>query len=414
MRSQTPLYLKGSSPIVTEPAPAQSNVTANVVTALSDIDAAAWQACLPDGAAGTNPFVSYAFLNALESTDCVGPTGTGWLPHHICLETSKGSVIAVAPTYVKLHSRGEFVFDHAWAAAAHRAGQSYYPKLQVSVPFTPVPGPRLLVRPDQDRHHVTTCLASALVSLTERVDASSVHLTFLQKDEWDHLGDIGFLQRIDQQFHWHNSGYTSFDDFLATLSSRKRKTIRKERRQSQNHGLSYRTLRGDDIRDADWDAFYRFYMDTSARKWGDAYLNRAFFAELSRTLSDSCILILAFDDETPVAGALHLLGSDCLYGRYWGSIDYHPFLHFELCYYQAMDFAIANGVSRVEAGAQGEHKLLRGYVPTPTYSAHWIADPGLRQAVARYLSQERVDVLQSVEVLTQFVPYKAKADKTAP
>lgn len=398
-----------------EASPASSDQTAQrarIVPGIADVGEAAWQACAGRPERPANPFVSFHFLHALEDAGCVGPAETGWLPQHLALETGAGDVVAVAPTYVKLHSRGEYVFDHAWADAAHRAGLSYYPKLQVAVPFTPVPGPRLLVRGDQDEADTQKMLASALISLSDRIDASSVHLTFLDKPSWEHLGTLGFLQRIDQQFHWQNENYASFDDFLDALSSRKRKTIRKERRQARESGLTFRTLRGREIQTSDWDLFYTFYLDTGARKWGDPYLNRDFFELLGEVIPDACVLMLAYDDASPVAGALHLIGGDCLYGRYWGASAYHPCLHFELCYYQAMDFAIEHGLQRLEAGAQGEHKLLRGYLPTPTYSAHWIANPDLRRAIARHLDLERRDVAQSIDVLTTFAPYKKDGGST--
>ncbi len=388
-----------------------SGFIARAVPAIADLGADTWTACLGEDQKNDNPFVSYAFLHALEAADCVGPTETGWLPQHIALDDETGTTVAIAPTYAKLHSRGEFVFDHAWADASHRLGHSYYPKLQVAVPFTPVPGPRLFVRSDQDKPQMQTLLASALVTLTQRIEASSAHVTFLDESTWHRLGDLGFLKRIDQQFHWPNNNYGAFEDFLAGLSSRKRKTIRKERRQARQSGVVFRTLRGDEITQTDWDTFFAFYLDTGDRKWGDPYLNRAFFTSLGETLGDACVLMLAKDGDTAIAGALHLVGGDCLYGRYWGCAQYHPFLHFELCYYQAMDFAIEHGLARVEAGAQGEHKLLRGYMPTPTYSAHWIADPKLRAAIARHLTQERRDVLRSVKMLSDFGPYKKTSEE---
>jgi len=402
------------TPPVPDPDPqdaeTQPAFTAKAMTAIADIGEETWNSCLDGDQESFNPFVSYAFLHALEEASCVGPTGTGWLPQHLALQDEHGTTLAVAPTYAKLHSRGEYVFDHAWSEAAHRLGHAYYPKLLTAVPFTPVPGPRLLVRPDQDGSQVQALLASALVTLATRLEASSAHVTFLDETTWHHLGELGFLQRIDQQFHWYNKNYNSFDDFLDQLSSRKRKTIRKERRQAAQSGITFSTLRGADITQADWDAFFAFYLDTSDRKWGDPYLNRAFFSSLGETLDDACVLMLARDGEKTIAGALHLVGGDCLYGRYWGCNQYQPFLHFELCYYQAMDFAIAHGLTRAEAGAQGEHKLLRGYMPTPTYSAHWIADPQLRAAIARHLTQERHDVLNSIEMLSQFGPYKKNPD----
>lgn len=390
----------------TTPNADSQGLTARTHATIAEIGEAAWTACLPTDPSRQNPFVSYAFLHALEASDCVGPAETGWLPQHVSLQDDNGDIISVAPSYVKLHSRGEFVFDHSWAEAAHRNGLTYYPKLQVAVPFTPVPGPRLLIRADQDRPQIEATLASALVQVSDHLEASSAHITFLDEGTWNHLGDLGYLKRIDQQFHWRNNNYATFDDFLAGLSSRKRKMMRKERRQAQNSGVSFRTLVGEQITAADWDTFYDFYLDTSDRKWGDPYLNRAFFEHLGTALTQSCVLMLAYDDQKPIAGALHLVGGDCLYGRYWGCNTYQPFLHFELCYYQAMDFAIQHKLARCEAGAQGEHKLLRGYSPTPTYSAHWIADAGLRAAIARYLDQERRDILRAVKFMSGYEPYK--------
>ncbi len=408
--------MNGTPPVPQSDPPdtkSETPFTAKAVTAIAEIGEETWNACLGGDQKTFNPFVSYGFLHALEAANCVGPTQTGWLPQHLALEDGTGTTIAVVPSYAKLHSRGEYVFDHSWAEAAHRLGHAYYPKLQVAVPFTPVPGPRLLVRPGQDRSQVQPLLASALITLATRIEASSAHVTFLDETTWHNLGELGFLQRIDQQFHWNNKNYATFDEFLDGLSSRKRKTIRKERRQAAQSSIVFRTLRGSDITEADWDAFFAFYLDTGDRKWGDPYLNRAFFSTLSETLANACVLMLALDGENAIAGALHLVGGDCLYGRYWGCSQYHPFLHFELCYYQAMDFAIVHGLARVEAGAQGEHKLLRGYMPTPTYSAHWVADPQLRAAIARYLTQERQDVRNSVEILSQFGPYKKTPDSDA-
>lgn len=388
-------------------------VTARTALSIADIGAEAWQGCAGGkNPADANPFISYAFLEALETSGCVGPGGTGWIPQHISLHDELGSVIACAPCYAKLHSRGEYVFDHAWAEAFHRCGQQYYPKLQVAVPFTPVPGLRLLVRPDQELQQTQGLLASALAALTDRMEASSAHITFLDEATWNHLGDLGYLKRMDQQFHWQNQGYKNFDDFLATLTSRKRKTVRKERRQARDSGLTFKTLRGDDISEADWDRFFAFYLDTGSRKWGDPYLNRAFFSELGAKLSQTCVLTVASDGASDVAAALHIIGGGCLYGRYWGCTAYHPFLHFELCYYQAMDFAIEHGLHRAEAGAQGEHKLLRGYMPTPTYSAHWISDENLRAAIARHLQGERRDVRHSIDVLASYGPYKSGTPET--
>ena len=372
---------------------------------ISQIDAAAWDACANPDAATYNPFVAHAFLKALEDAKCVGGR-SGWVPQYILVDDAAGALTACMPTYVKTHSQGEYVFDHGWAEAYQRAGGQYYPKLQAAVPFSPVPGPRLLVRPGPDAEHTGRILGAGAIELARRLELSSVHVTFMREDEWDRLAEIGYLKRTDQQFHWLNNGYATFDDFLAALSSRKRKTIRKERSQALSAGLELVQLRGADITEAHWDAFFQFYVDTGNRKWGRPYLNRRFFSALGETMADRCLLIFAMRDGRPIAGALNMIGGDCLYGRYWGAIEQHPCLHFEVCYYQAIDFAIAHGLSRVEAGAQGEHKLARGYMPSATFSAHWIADPGLRRAVARYLDEERRAVAEQREMLAEYGPYR--------
>ncbi|MEQ8823338.1 MAG: GNAT family N-acetyltransferase [Filomicrobium sp.] len=376
-----------------------------VVSSLNDISSDVFDACANPSGQPFNPFVSYAFLCALEETRCVG-AHAGWHPQHLVLEDGQGEILGIMPTYLKSHSRGEFVFDYAWADAYARAGGRYYPKLLAAVPFTPVPGPRLLVRPDPAEEENEKILAAASLEIARRMELSSVHITFLKEDAWQRLGALGFLQRTDQQFHFANPGYGSFDDFLETLASRKRKSLRKERAQAICEGLVIEHVRGAEITEAHWDAFYEFYIDTSDRKWGDPYLNRKFFSVLGERLPDSCLLIMAKRDGRYIAGALNLIGGDCLYGRYWGAIEHHPFLHFEVCYYQAIDFAIANGLARVEAGAQGQHKLARGYVPETTYSAHWFADPGLSAAVARYLRSERREVELTSEILSEHTPYK--------
>ena len=301
---------------------------------------------------------------------------------------------------------GEYVFDHGWADAYERAGGRYYPKLQVSVPFTPVTGRRLLVKPgpDADRHRLL--LAQGITTLARRHSVSSVHATFLPEEEWTFLGEAGFLQRTDQQFHFLNRGYRDFEDFLAALASRKRKAIRRERRDAVAPGIDIVHLTGRDLTEAAWDAFFAFYMDTGSRKWGRPYLNRTFFSLLGERMGDRVLLMLANRGGRPIAGALNLIGSHALYGRYWGAIEEHPFLHFELCYYQAIEWGIAHGMRRVEAGAQGEHKLARGYEPVKTYSAHWIADPSFRRAVANYLEQERAQVARDVEVLGEYTPFR--------
>jgi uncharacterized protein len=385
--------------------PTQAQVIARVFAHIGDIDAAQWDACANPDPDTYNPFVAHAFLNVLEEAGTVGEPQTGWLPQHITIE-DRGQVAACMPCYAKLHSSGEYVFDHSWADAYERAGGQYYPKLQAAVPFTPVPGPRLLVRPGPDAQDRRKLLAAGAVEIAKRVDVSSLHLTFITEDEWTTLGGLGFLQRTDQQFHWNNDGYATFDDFLARLASRKRKAVRKERREALADGLVIERIGGADIREAHWDAFYDFYMDTGARKWGRPYLNREFFSLLGQAMPDKCLLVMARRGDRYVAGALNLIGGDCLYGRYWGAVEHHACLHFEICYYQAIDYAIENKLARVEAGAQGEHKLARGYMPVTTYSAHWIRDPSLRRAVARYLEDERRAVAETGEALTEFAPYR--------
>ena len=387
----------------------EPGVVAKVAWRIAEIAAADWDACANPDPAAHNPFLSHAFLNALEASGCVGDRRTGWLPHHITLTDAAGGVAACMPCYVKLHSAGEYVFDYAWAEAYERAGGTYYPKLQAAVPFTPVPGRRLLVRPGPDEDRRQRLLAAAAVEAARRLGVSSLHLTFLTEHEWQALGAQGFLRRTDQQFHWRNEGYAAFDDFLARLSSRKRKTVRKERAEALSHGLTIERISGSAITEAHWDAFFAFYQDTGGRKWGRPYLNRRFFSLLGDAMAERCLLIMAKHDDRYVAGALNLIGGDCLYGRYWGAIEHHPCLHFEVCYYRAIEYAIEKGLARVEAGAQGEHKLARGYLPVTTYSAHWIADPGFRKAVARYLDSEREHVAETVEALSELGPYRKGA-----
>lgn len=378
-----------------------------IVKAVPRIDAIApaeWDACANPDALTHNPFLSHAFLAALEEAETVGP-GTGWMPHHLMLEGPGGTALGVMPLYAKTHSQGEYVFDHAWADALHRIGGSYYPKLQGAVPFTPVPGRRLLARPGLMEAETERLLAHAAVALADRIGASSVHVTFLTEGEWGRVGGEGFLKRTGQQFHWRNAGYGTFDDFLATLSSRKRKAVRRERAEAQA-AVEIFSVTGASITEAHWDAFFAFYTDTGSRKWGRPYLNRRFFSLLGAAMADRCLLIFARREGRLVAGALNLIGGDCLYGRYWGATEQHPFLHFELCYYQAIDYAIAHGLGRAEAGAQGEHKLARGYLPETTYSLHWLADPRLEAAVARYLAEERNDVAEVNALLREHGPFK--------
>lgn len=378
-----------------------------IVKAVPKIDmiaAADWDACANPDPETHNPFLSHAFLKALEEAETVGH-GTGWMPHHLVLEGTCGTVSGVMPLYAKTHSQGEYVFDHSWAEALHRIGGSYYPKLQAAVPFTPVPGRRFLARPGPMQEETERLLARAAVAVADRVGASSVHVTFLTESEWKRLGGEGYLQRTGQQFHWRNEGYANFDDFLATLASRKRKAIRKERAEAQA-GVEIFSVTGAEITEAHWDAFFAFYMDTGSRKWGRPYLNRRFFSLLGAAMADRCLLIFARRAGEFIAGALNLIGGDCLYGRYWGTTEHHPFLHFELCYYQAIDFAIAHKLARAEAGAQGEHKLARGYLPETTYSLHWLADPRLERAVARYLAEERGEIAEVNALLREHGPFK--------
>lgn len=387
--------------------PKSSALTARCLSAIGEVPAEAWDALANPVATIANPFVNHAFLKCLEDAGTVGGR-TGWTPRHIVLERD-GRLIGAAPAYVKSHSQGEYIFDHGWADAYQRAGGSYYPKLQIAVPFTPVPGPRLLVGTGVDADESSRLLGTACIEVARSLGVSSLHATYIDQHGWDTLGGGSkplFLQRTDQQFHWHNAGYQTFEDFLAALSSRKRKTIRKERATAVEAGITVKCLRGAAITESYWDAFYRFYQDTGSRKWGRPYLNRQFFSLLGERMGDSCLLIVAERGGKPIAGALNLIGGDCLYGRYWGMTEHHPCLHFELCYYQAMDWAIAHKLPRVEAGAQGEHKLARGYNPVATYSLHWIADPSFRRAVDRYLGEERAHMAERREMLAEYAPYK--------
>lgn len=362
----------------------------------------AWDAC---AAARGDPFVSYDFLHACEASGSAVPS-QGWGPRHLALEGDNGAVIGVMPLYLKDHSQGEYVFDHAWADAYDRAGGRYYPKLLSAVPFTPATGPRLLSHPDTDAGTVREALLQGAVGLAEQAGVSSLHINFPTYQEWTGLGDAGLLLRQDIQFIWSNGGYETFEDFLAALSSSRRKTIRRERREAQT-GLDIRVLTGGEIQEAHWDAFFAFYMDTGSRKWGRPYLTRDFFSRVGATMADRIALVMAFRDGQAIAGALNFIGRDALYGRQWGTLDDVPFLHFELCYYQAIEFAIQRGLSRVEAGAQGEHKLARGYLPSAVYSAHWIAHEGLRSAVSDYLDRERPGVALEIEAMTaEMSPYK--------
>ena len=371
---------------------------------IAEVGREAWDACAGRG----NPFVSFDFLDALEESGCAADR-TGWAPHHLSVEDEAGEVAAVMPLYLKSHSQGEYVFDWAWADAYERAGGRYYPKLQCASPFSPVTGARLLVREGVDREAGRKLLLGGALALTERLEASSLHVTFPDEADWRFLGEQGLLLRQDQQYHWLNAGYGAFDDFLAALSSSRRKTIRRERREAQGE-VEIVALTGAELTEDHWDAFHGFYMDTGGRKWGRPYLNRTFFSLLGERMADRVLLIMARKDGRWIAGALNLIGADALYGRNWGCTEEVPFLHFELCYYQAIEHAIRLGLARVEAGAQGPHKIARGYLPTPVYSAHWIADPMLREPVRRYLEEERKAVGQEMEMLKEaYSPFKAAA-----
>jgi len=375
---------------------------------IRELGRTAWDACASAPEYQSNPFVSYDFLDALEETNCAVERA-GWGPRHISVEDESGQIAAVMPLYLKSHSQGEYIFDHAWADAYERAGGSYYPKLLCASPFSPVTGPRLLVRPDVDRDAARRVLLGGALTVCERMGASSLHINFLTEDEWGFVGEQGLLRRQNQQYHWHNAGYRDFDDFLAALSSNRRKTIRRERRDAQAE-VEIVGLTGADLTEDHWDAFFKFYMDTGSRKWGRPYLSRAFFSVLGERMADRVLLIMARRRGRWIAGALNLIGGDCLYGRNWGCLENVPFLHFELCYYQAIEHAIRLGLPRVEAGAQGQHKIARGYLPAAVYSAHWIADPALRTPVARFLEQERAAVQDEMEWLEEeYSPFKAQS-----
>jgi len=375
----------------------ETEVIAKIASGVAPLNARAW-----DRLAGNDPFVSHAFLSALEDSGSVGP-GTGWTPAPILVEDEGSHLVAAAPAYLKTHSQGEYVFDHGWADAWQRAGGEYYPKLQVAVPFTPVPGPRLLgMRPQQ--------LLAAIEAVTVQNAISSAHITFIDEAGAQECERREWMIRHGIQYHWLNRGYASFADFLAALTSRKRKTLRKER-EAAREGLEFRALRGAEIGPAEWDAMWAFYQDTGSRKWGRPYLTREFFDLVSERMGDALLLFLAYRDSRPIAGALNLIGADTLYGRYWGCTEEVPFLHFELCYYQAVDWAIAHGLLSVQAGAQGEHKIARGYEPVITRSAHFIPNPSFRHAVAEFLEGERAAIATEFEWLRQDLPYRSASSE---
>jgi predicted N-acyltransferase len=401
-------------------------VTLRVANSLKEVAAEAWDACANpvvgrdhgngadlaprDAQENTfedqyNPFISYDFLSSLELSQSVRTRG-GWQPLHLLAEDSNGTLVGAVPCYAKTHSQGEYVFDHGWAEAYERAGGSYYPKLQVSVPFTPATGRRLLVRPGPEADAVRGALADSLMDICRRSNASSVHVTFATQPEWDLLGRRGFLKRTHQQFHWENAGYDSFDAFLAALASRKRKTIRREREDALSAGISVHWLTGADLTESAWDAFFDFYMETGSRKWGRPYLTRPFYSMVGEKMRDRILLVMAKRNGRWIAGAINFIGSHTLFGRHWGAVEHHPFLHFELCYYQAIQYAIEHKLARVEAGAQGEHKISRGYLPTTTYSAHYIVDPGLRRAIEDFLKHERAYVAAAGAELAETAPFR--------
>lgn len=379
-------------------------VTVRVVDSVAAIAAADWDACAgPD-----NPFLAHAFLSALEVSGSCSPE-TGWLPQHLVATDEAGTVLGVVPAYLKSHSQGEYVFDHGWAEAYIQAGGRYYPKLQIAVPFTPATGRRFLLKPGADPKLLAQ-LAEASLALAEKRRASSVHITFPTETEWTELGEAGWLRRTGLQFHWTNEGYKTFDDFLEALSSRKRKTLRKERREVADSGIVVRALTGPEIEERHWRTFHRYYLDTVDRKWAHAYLNEAFFLRLGETMADRVVLVVGEAGGKMIAGALNLLGTDTLYGRNWGADGDYRFLHFEACYYRAIDFAIEHGLKRVEAGAQGPHKIQRGYLPTTTYSLHHIFDPRLAKPVADALKRERAHVAREIQRLMAFSPYRKGAE----
>ncbi|WP_181702761.1 GNAT family N-acetyltransferase [Chthonobacter albigriseus] len=395
-----------------------ADFTLRTIRSLADVDREAWDAVanpgwtieggrlrqIAEGAAPYNPFVAHDFLYTLEESGCATDR-SGWLGSHLLVEDDDDRIVGIVPAYLKSHSMGEYVFDHGWADAYERAGGRYYPKLQVSVPFTPATGPRLLVPPDQAAT-VRPLLAGALAEVTRQLKVSSTHVTFATEADFDALTGTGFLPRYDQQFHFENRGYGSYDDFLEELASRKRKALKKERREALGDGITVEWVSGKDLTEAHWDAFYAFYVDTGERKWGTPYLNRRFFSLISERMADRILLVMARRAGRYIAGALNFIGSDALYGRNWGCIEDHPYLHFEVCYHQAIDYAIAHGLPRVEAGAQGAHKLARGYMPVTTRSAHYISDPGFRRAVEDYLRRERAAVLREGKALAEHGPFR--------
>jgi predicted N-acyltransferase len=380
----------------------EDTLTATIAESTASIPAATWNALVPgSGGVPDNPFLDHAFFLALERSGCA-TARTGWQPRHIVLNRD-GTAVGLMPLYLKSHSQGEYVFDHGWAQAFERSGHRYYPKLQSAVPFTPVTAPKLLVPSGEEA--MKRALLTTAETVATRAGISSIHATFVTEAEAALAERSGWIVRHDTQFHWHNQDFASFDGYLETMSSRHRKTVRRERQQATD-GLTIKWLTGGDLDEDAWDAFFAFYMDTGSRKWGRPYLNREFYSLLSEAMADRIVLMIAYDGREPIAGTLNLVGSDTLYGRYWGATRHVPFLHFELCYYQAIDFAIARRLKTVEAGAQGEHKLARGYEPQTTRSIHWVGDMGLRHAVANFVRQERGQVVEEQKLLSNFTPFR--------
>jgi len=359
----------------------------------------------PDCGIPFDPFVSYNFLSALEESGSAAAE-TGWAPYHLMLEDDEGKTLGIVPMYLKSHSQGEYVFDYNWADAFERAGGRYYPKLQISVPFTPATGRRILTARSDKQAEYEEHLISGVMQVAKKLEVSSVHATFLTEPQYDQMGQLGFLQRTHQQFHWLNDDYESFEDFLAALSAKKRKNIRRERRGAIENGIEIERLTGDTIGEHHWDAFYQFYVDTGNRKWGSPYLTREFFSMVGKSMSEDILLVMCKRDGRYVAGAINFIGSECLFGRNWGCVEHHPFLHFEVCYYQAIQFAIERGLKRVEAGAQGTHKLARGYLATHTYSAHWIVNESFSEAVRHFLDQERAHIDEEIDYMEEHSPFR--------
>ena len=388
--------------------------TATAINSINDIDSSDWNQCANPEQMEYNPFLDHRFIKALEDSGSAN-SNTGWQPFHTIMR-DKGRVVGVVPAYLKSHSQGEYVFDGAWADAWYRAGGEYYPKLQISIPFTPATGRRLLVATPLDNtqsiQEVEAQLLSASLQIAQKIQVSSLHITFMPKNQWENAGKLGLLKRVDTQFHWTNANYDSFEDFLRALSSKKRKNIRRERRGALENNIEIEWITGSDLTESHWDAFYQFYVDTGNRKWGTPYLTRAFFSMLSETMPDETLLIMCKREGKYIAGAINFIGSNTLFGRNWGCIEDHRFLHFETCYYQAIDFAIQHGINRVEAGAQGGHKIARGYMPQQTYSAHWIRNSEFRDAIKNYLNSEESFVQQDIDWIEKHTPFRKDLDLT--